>query len=167
MKYKRIIILILILSVFLIPTCYAILKTDIIVGGSAKITGKWDVKIKDITLTSICDGCTATDPKFSSTRSSFDVSLVKPGDSVTYEITIENTGNIDAVFDTIDIKTEGNPEDQVLQITTSPATPVLAANSTWLIYLTIHYDENATNLPDVSTINFTCDIRYIQKIDKP
>ena len=166
MKYKRIIILILILSVFLIPTCYAILKTDIIVGGSAKITGNWDVKIKDITLTSICDGCTASNPNFSDIHSSFDVSLVKPGDSVTYEITIENTGNIDAVFDTIDIKTE-NQENQVLQITTSPATPVLAANSTWLIYLTIHYDENATNLPDISTINFTCDIRYIQKIDNP
>ena len=166
MKYKRIIILILILCIFLIPTCYAILTTNITLGGSVKFAGDWDVKITDIKLTSVCDNCTATEPSFSNMTSNFDVSLIKPGDSVTYEITIENTGNIDAVFDKIEITTE-NQEDQILQITTSPATPVLAANSTWLIYLTIHYDENATNLPDISTINFTCDIRYIQKIDNP
>ena len=163
MKYKRIIILILILCIFLIPTCYAILKTDIILDGSVKFTGDWDVKITDIKLTSVCENCTATEPSFSNMTSNFDVSLIKPGDSVTYEITIENTGNIDAVFDSIDIDLGEEKEDQVLQVTTSPPVETLPAHSSSLIYLTIHFDDDVTIIPSDNAINFTCNIRYIQK----
>ena len=163
MKYKRIIILILILCIFLIPTCYAILTTNITLGGSVKFAGDWDVKITDLKLTSVCDNCTATEPSFSNMTSNFDVSLIKPGDSVTYEITIENTGNIDAAFDSIDIDLGSDTENQILKVTTSPPIEILPAHSSSLVYLTIHFEDDATDIPSTNTIKFTCSIRYIQK----
>ena len=163
MKNKRIIILILVLSILLIPTCYAILKTDINMVGSARIIGLWDVRITDIKLTNICEDCLSKEPTYANATCAFDVGLVKPGDSITYEITITNEGNVDAVFDKTTINIP--KENEFLKIITSPPLDILPAKASTIVYITIYYDENITAIPTITETNFTCNIRYIQKTD--
>ena len=71
--------------------------------------------------------------------------------------------NIDELVNGVRIEVGEEKEDQVLQVTTSPPVEILPAHSSSLIYLTIHFYDDATDIPPTNTLNFTCSIRYIQK----
>ena len=82
---------------------YAAFQSQLKISGTSNITSDFAVRITSITPNSIVGGAadksevtTHTD-----TTATFGTTLQKPGDSITYDVVIENEGNIDATLKTI------------------------------------------------------------------
>ena len=88
---------------------YAAFQSQLKISGTSNITSNFLVKITSITPNSIV-GTALDKPEvttYNDTSATFGVILKSPGDSITYDITIENQGTIDAVLKTI-TKTDTN-----------------------------------------------------------
>ena len=88
---------------------YAAFQSQLKITGTSNIASNFLVKITSITPNSIV-GTALDKPEittYNDTSATFGVSLKSPGDSITYDITIENRGTIDAVLKTI-TKTDTN-----------------------------------------------------------
>ena len=167
MRYKRIcfIMLLFILYIVLIPSCYAYLNSNLKIEGMSNITGNWNVKITDVVATQVCDKCTSGEPSVTDMDVSLNASLFKPGDSVTYEVTIKNTGNIDAILSDATSTLEESDEDNPVKVTISRPVESLEAGASTIVFVTIHYDENVTEMPLNNVHNFSFNINYVQKND--
>ena len=82
---------------------YAAFQSQLKISGTSNITSDFAVRITSITPNSIVGGAadksevtTHTD-----TTATFGTTLQRPGDSITYDVVIENEGNIDATLKTI------------------------------------------------------------------
>ena len=76
---------------------YAILSQTLNISGTANMQGNWSVKITNMKLleankTGRAENVSNT---FTDTTASFEANLWMPGDSIEYEVTVENQGNID------------------------------------------------------------------------
>ena len=90
---------------------YAILSQTLNISGTANMQGNWSVKITNMKLleankTGRAENVSNT---FTDTTASFEANLWMPGDSIEYEVTVENQGNIDAVLKDI-IQTKTNKD---------------------------------------------------------
>ena len=88
---------------------YAAFQSQLKISGTSNITSNFLVKITDIEVSSQSGGA-ADKPDVTThtdTTATFGTTLQSPGDSITYDITIENQGSIDAVLKTV-TKTDTN-----------------------------------------------------------
>ena len=76
---------------------YAVLSQTLNISGTANMKGTWDIKITDISEASRTGKADPGTPTISSSgvSASFEANLWMPGDSITYNITVKNNGNID------------------------------------------------------------------------
>ena len=162
MKNKKFLIGALLLSILLMSIGYATFATDLKIEGTTTIDGEWEIKITDIKKTATCDACDPGNPTYNDTTANFNATLMKPGDSITYEITIANLGTIDAKLDstTLNIDEKGSPA--IIYSTNKPAETLKAGNTTKYT-VTTTYDKSATEIPNIKTKSFTSTIKYIQK----
>lgn len=79
----------------------ASLSSILKINGNAEITGTWNVKITGITSTGSTGKAVVGSPTFTATTATFNTTLVEPGDSATYQVTVRNDGNIPALLDDI------------------------------------------------------------------
>ena len=160
---KNIIIIAFLVALLVMAVGYSTFATELTFNGNAEITGEWDVRITDMKVTSVSDGCDAGTPEFTDTTINFDSKLEKPGDKITYLITIENLGTIDAVLSNIQII----PDDinGTKAITYRIINPVLELpkSSSTTMEITVEYDPTTTENPDVKTKSITGVIEYSQK----
>ena len=88
---------------------YAAFQSQLKISGTSNIASNFLVKITGIEVSSKSEGA-ADKPEvttYNDTTATFGTTLQSPGDSITYDITIENQGSIDAVLKTIS-KTDTN-----------------------------------------------------------
>ena len=106
-KHKNALIGALLAVVFVMAVGYAAFAQQLTINGSASISSRWDVHIKDIqgqVTNSSTAGDNTTDagnPTHDTTTANFTTKLVSPGDQVTYTVTVENSGSIDAQLNDI------------------------------------------------------------------
>ena len=82
---------------------YAAFQSQLKISGTSNITSDFAVRITSITPNSIVGGA-ADKPEVTThtdTTATFGTTLQSPGDSITYDVVIENEGNIDATLKTI------------------------------------------------------------------
>ena len=79
---------------------YAVLSQTLNISGTANMKGTWDIKITDISEASRTGKADPGTPTISTSgvSASFEANLWMPGDSITYNITVKNNGNIDAAL---------------------------------------------------------------------
>ncbi len=164
MKNKRnIVILILIVIIITMAVAYSEFATQLQINGNAEIIGEWDVKIIGIEAQNVSEGCDAGSPEYTNSTAKFDAKLKKPGDKIDYVITIENTGTIDAT-----LKNEKFTSDEVtgssaiIYTNTDPSQTLNAGEQTTLT-VTVTYDENTTEVPEIKTKSIIGIIEYVQK----
>ncbi len=162
MKKKKIITSALIICILTMSIGYASFASNLEIKGVTKIDGEWEIKITNIKATEVCDSCDAGTPTYDDTKANFNAKLTKPGDSITYEITIKNTGTIDAKLDEIELDNDklGSP---AFIYTTEDPSDTLNVNDSTTYKITITYDPNITTIPDIKDKDFTSTIKYIQK----
>ncbi len=157
---KKIVIIIpFILAILFMSIGYSLLETNLAIKGYATIYGDWNVSITNIKTAYESDGCYAGSPTFTNLSANFDAYLMKPGDYITYEITISNKGTIAAKLESIDFDFSGS--DAIIITNTEPKDILYGGEST-VFSVTITYDEDATEIPSVKTKNITGTIKYVQ-----
>ena len=117
-------------------------------------------KIFDVEVESVSTGCDAGTPTFTNTTLSFDAKLNKPGDEITYKVTVANKGTIDATLNNV-IFTEGEGSDAINYTTTNLAND-LAVNEETSFFIIVTY-EDVDIPPTDTTKSLTGMIEYVQK----
>ena len=142
---------------------YAILSQTLNISGIANMKGNWSVKITNMKLleankTGRAENVSNT---FTNTTASFEANLWMPGDSIEYEVTVENQGNIDAVLKDI-IQTKTNKDKNLKFSNSLIGTEVLTSGSKMSFTMKVEIPEEAETLPEVKESKYEIQLIYIQ-----
>lgn len=163
-KKKKMVITTLACFLVFIAVGYALLTQAIKVGLEGTLNGVWDVYISDIKLKNSTGRAQEVNPASVSNKvnANFEVDLYMPGDSVEYEVTVKNDGNIDATLRTVTTNATNTNEDIRFTHTIKQG-EVLKKESETKFTFKIVFDERATTLPTNSDpIEVTMKLDYLQ-----
>ena len=163
-KKKKMVITTLVCVLVFIAVGYALLTQAIKVGVEGTLNGVWDVYISDIKLKNSTGRAQEVNPAYVSNKvnANFEVDLYMPGDSVEYEVTVKNDGNIDATLRTIATNATNTNEDIKFTHTIKQG-EVLKKESETKFTFKIVFDERATTLPiNSDPIEVTMKLDYLQ-----
>ena len=141
---------------------YAAFASQLKINGTSSISSNFNVLITDITSGSIVgDASNATEPTHTDTTATFSTNLVSPGDSITYTITVENRGSIDAVLTGIEVNTGNN---EAIEFITSGIEEgdVLLKETTDELKVKVTYSNSVTSQPENTTSTITVTLNYEQ-----
>lgn len=159
---KKWMILGLCLIVIFMAVGYASFSASLNITGTSTITSNWDVKITNIEVTDLTGSATkAEEPTFTSTSATFKTNLVSPSDSMTYEVTVANDGNIPAKLDDITITDANNPAI-LFQVTGISENDVLGEHSTATFDVKVTYNPDIQSQPENLQSTLKIDLNYIQ-----
>lgn len=160
--------------VFVMAVGYAAFAQQLKITGDTTITSSWDVQMTSIVKSSstgtggdvpyvagttengtrLVDGATAQ----------FCADLQSPGDSVTYTVTIENKGNLNAKVNTI--KFEKGANTDVVDFTYSgiAKNTAIAAGATATFTVTVTYNSEITSQPADNKLSntLTMNVNFVQ-----
>ena len=162
MKKKYFIAVFLIAIICILSIGYAVCKSELTITSSANITSNWDIEITSINVKSISGHATkAIEPVISGTTATFKTNLESPGDSMTYEVTVTNNGNVDAKVDKIETTDSLNP---AITFTTNGINQndLLEAGQSASFEVTTAYSDGINTQPDDITATFSLKLTYIQ-----
>lgn len=158
---KNIVMVILGVLVCIMSVAYAMLATNLVIKGKTTIDSVWQVGIVDITEKDRVGKATSkTAPTYTSTTATFDVSLIQPGDSISYDIKIKNFGTLNAIVDSINVMTDNN-ETIIYEVRGIKENDRLDAGKEDVLTVKVAFDENATQILN-KTKNITIVINYAQ-----
>ena len=145
---------------------YAILSQTLNISGTANMKGTWDIKITDISEASRTGKADPGTPTISSSgvSASFEANLWMPGDSITYNITVNNNGNIDAALKEL-VPSVENGVQQVKFSNNAVQGKVLRQNESYTFQVSVVFDEDATEIPQDSKTNppkYTISLTFVQ-----
>lgn len=163
-KKKKMVITTLVCFLVFIAVGYALLTQAIKVGVEGTLNGVWDVYISDIKLKNSTGRAQELNPAYVSNKvnANFEVDLYMPGDSVEYEVTVKNDGNIDATLRTVTTNATNTNEDIRFTHTIKQG-EVLKKESETKFTFKIVFDEKATTLPiNSDPIEVTMKLDYLQ-----
>ena len=142
---------------------YAAFATNLTITGTSTITSVWDIKITDIAVTEVNGSATkAEEPTITdNTVAKFKTNLVSPGDSMTYEVTVANEGNIAAKLDKMTVTDANNPAI-LFQIDDISEDDVLGEHSTTTFHVTVTYNPAVQSQPANTTSTLTITLDYVQ-----
>ncbi len=151
MRKNIIIIVMLILSLLIMAIGYATFATEFDLIGNVEIIGDWNVAITKIEPIFVSEGCDASTVSFTDTEASFEAKLLKPGDHITYEVTIENKGTINAeLTDSLFESDLSNSASEISYTYTDPAKILNAGDST-TFNVDVLYNADTTEVPSIKT----------------
>ena len=145
---------------------YAILSQTLNISGIANMRGEWDIKITDISEASRTGKADSGTPTISSSgvSASFEANLWMPGDSITYNITVKNNGNIDAALKEL-VPSVENGVQQVKFSNNAVQGKVLRQKESYTFQVSVVFDEDATEIPKDSKTNppkYTISLTFVQ-----
>lgn len=158
---RNIIIAALLVAVLVMSVGYASFASQLTLNGTAEIVGEWNVEITNIEATEVVGEAVAGSPTYTKSSATFDADLKQPGDSVTYTVTVKNSGSIDAVLDSATF-TEQTDGSTAIIYTTSDPSATLAAGAETTFTVTATYDSTVTEVPTVTSKTITGVIDYVQ-----
>ena len=162
-RKKRSIVLGTLVGIMLLMiVAYAAFSSQLQINGTSNISSNFAVKITGITSGSIVGGASnASDPTYTDTTASFSTNLTSPGDSITYTITVENQGSIDATLTGIDVNT-GSNDAIVFETSGIEEGDTLLQNETDELVVKVSYSDSVTSQPTNTTSNITVTLNYEQ-----
>ena len=179
---KNIVVGMLLAAICIMSVGYAALAQQLTVNGTVQITSKWEVQITDVSkYGSASVGVTTKEgyPKYTATTAEFDVELTSPGDTITYALTITNSGTLNAVLDSITtIATDANKNETSLtginnedaiqyEVTgVTKGTKLSANNGTNIVYVKVTYNPEYSEQPteEQAQKHIAITLNYVQDI---
>ena len=145
---------------------YAVLSQTLNISGTANMKGTWDIKITDISEASRTGKADPGTPTISTNgvSASFEANLWMPGDSITYNITVKNNGNIDAALKEL-VPSVENGVQQVKFSNNAVQGKVLRQGESYTFQVSVVFDEDATEIPPDSKTNppkYTISLTFVQ-----
>jgi len=110
-KKKRNIIIGALCSVLLLMVVgYAAFSSILNIKGTTNISSNWDIRITNVTSKNVVGSASnAEDPDWDDLTATFKTNLEVPGDSIEYDVTVENKGTLNAKLDKINMTASNNP----------------------------------------------------------
>lgn len=158
---RNILIASLLAIVLFMSIGYAAFAQTLNLNSTATISGEWDIEITGITASSVTGNAKGGTPTYTSTSATFNPTLLQPGDTVTYTITVENKGNIDAKFSSMNLTKTAGGSPAIIYSSTDPSSE-LAAGASTTFTVTATYDSTVTEVPDIKTKSITGTVEYVQ-----
>ncbi len=124
---------------------YAVLSQQLDINGTAQITSNWKILFTSAEEKEMNNATTTRKEISNQTTLTLDVNLTQPGASATYDVVVENQGDLDAVLSKIDGISESNSKDpksikvSVENIKTGDA---LLAGEEKTFQVKVYWDEN-------------------------
>ena len=145
---------------------YAVLSQTLNISGTANMKGTWDIKITDISEASRTGKADPGTPTISTSgvSASFEANLWMPGDSITYNVTVKNNGNIDAALKEL-VPSVENGVQQVKFSNNAVQGKVLRQKESYTFQVSVVFDEDATEIPQDSKTNppkYTISLTFVQ-----
>ena len=128
---------------------YAAFQSQLKISGTSNITSDFAVRITSITPNSIVGGA-ADKPEVTThtaTTATFGTTLQSPGDSITYDVVIENEGNIDATLKTI-TKTDTSNSAILFETSGVNEGDELGVGETATMKVKVTYNPSVTSQPE-------------------
>ena len=140
---------------------YAAFSSQLKISGTSNITSNWSVKITDI-QSKVVSGtpANASAPTHTDTTATFRTTLTSPGDTMQYDVTVSNEGDIDAKLDKIIIPESTNPAIG-FEVTGIKEGSLLEAKQTALLTVTVKYND-VTEQPSDLTADLEVTLDYSQ-----
>ena len=162
-KRKRMMVIGGLLAILVCMTIgYAAFSTQLQISGTSVITSNWDIQIISVTPgTPTGTGENAATPTCNKATATMEANLYAPGDAMTYEITVENKGNIDAVLGSI-TKSDSNNPAIVFETSGINKGDVLPAGEKDVMTVKISYNNSVTSQPSNLTGELSVSLNYVQ-----
>ena len=142
---------------------YAAFSSQLKISGTSNIASNFLVKITDIQSTvQSGQASDAEAPTRTDTTATFKTNLVSPGDSMKYDITVENQGNIDAVLESIEVN-DGNNPAITFQTSGIEEGDELQVSQSDILTVIVSYDSSVTSQPENTNSTITVTLNYKQK----
>ncbi len=142
---------------------YAAFQSQLKISGTSNIASNFLVKITGIEVSSKSGGA-ADKPDvttYNDTSATFGTTLQSPGDSITYDITIENQGTIDAVLKTIS-KTDASNSAILFETSGVNEGDSLNVGETATMQVKVTYNSSVTSQPADLDSTLKVDLTYEQ-----
>lgn len=160
-RKKSLVIIAMIIAVITMAIGYAAFQTQLKINGTGSITSTWNISITNLTSAATGAAYNVSTPSYTATTASFNVGLKKPGDKMTFTVTIKNGGTVDAIIDTIDTKATGS-NVIIYTISGIQAKSRLAGGASKSFTIVVEFDSNATSIPLRTEKELTVNINCIQ-----
>ena len=140
---------------------YAAFQSQLRISGTSNITSNWSVKITDI-QSKVVNGTptNASAPTHTDTTATFRTTLTSPGDTMQYDVTVSNEGDIDAKLDKITIPESTNPAIG-FEVSGIEEGSLLEAKQTATLTVTVKYND-VTEQPSDLTADLEVTLDYSQ-----
>ena len=140
---------------------YAAFQSQLKISGTSNITSNWSVKITDI-QSKVVNGtpANASEPTHTDTTATFRTTLTSPGDTMQYDVTVSNEGDIDAKLDKITVPESTNPAIG-FEVTGIEEGSLLEAKQTAILTVTVKYND-VTEQPTDLTADLEVTLDYSQ-----
>ena len=140
---------------------YAAFQSQLKISGTSNITSNWSVKITAIQSKVISGTPTnALEPTHDDTTATFSTRLTSPGDTMQYDVTVLNEGDIDAKLDKITIPESTNPAIG-FEVSGIEEGSLLEAGQTALLTVIVKYND-VTEQPSDLTADLKITLDYSQ-----
>ena len=142
---------------------YAAFSSQLKISGTSSVTSSWDVEITNIESTNVIGSATnGSAPTYTKTTATFNTNLVSPGDSITYDVTVENKGSIDATLKTI-TKTDTNNSAILFETSGIKEGDSLLVGAKAHMFVKVTYNKTITSQPKNLTSTLKVTLDYVQK----
>ena len=142
---------------------YAAFSSQLKISGTSNIASNFLVKITDIQSTvQSGQASDAQTPTHDDTTATFKTNLVLPGDSMKYDITVENQGTMDAVLESIEVN-DGNNPAITFQTSGIENGDELQVSQSDILTVIVSYDSSVTSQPENTNSTITVTLNYKQK----
>ena len=161
-KQRNYIILGLCSILLVMAAGYAAFRTQLTINGTSNITSEFKVLITDIQSRNVVGRAENVEvPSHTETTATFKTNLYLPGDSITYDVTVENQGSIDAVLKTIQ-KSDSNNNAIIFETSGIQEGEVLKASESTVFSVTVSYNASTTSQPSNITSDLEVTLDYEQ-----
>lgn len=163
-KKRNIIIGVLCSLLVIMGMGYALLNQRLTIKGQEIIMGEWDVRITNITDKNPIGKAKNVSHSFTNTSATFEADLWLPGDSIEYEVTVENKGNVVAALQTVTPSTVSS--DNSVKFTHTEIPQILQPGDVKTFTMKVEFLESASSIPSNKDVKYTLDIVYVQNDGK-
>ncbi len=141
---------------------YAAFQSQLKITGTSNIGSNFLVRITGIE-SNVQSGSAsnAIEPSYTDTTATFKTNLVSPGDSMKYDITVANEGNIDAVLNSIKVSNSNN-EAITFETSGIEEGDELKASESDILTVIVTYNPSITSQPENTTSTITVTLDYGQ-----
>ena len=141
---------------------YAAFASSLKISGTSNISTSWNISITDITTSNkVGSASVSGTPEHSGLTASFNTNLVLPGDSITYNIKVENKGNLNAKLNKIALKKDNNSAI-LFETSGIKEGDVLKQGTSSTLSIKVTYSNSVTSQPTNLDASLTVTLDFVQ-----